>query len=108
MFVIPIGRHTLLEPVGIDEDDEREVPAFVRALGDWFERIERLERHADLVVSSNLHQLGARLSIREIALALYLERLPMSLESLQTSVLDLGRKFDVPPYLLFDAVRTIK
>lgn len=108
MFVIPIGRHTLLEPVGIDEDDGREVPAFVRALGDWFERIERLERHVDLVVRSNLQQLADRLPVGEVPLASYLERLPVSIESLHTSVLNLGSTFNVPPYLLSDAVRAIK
>ncbi len=44
----------------------------------------------------------------KIALDQYLERLPVSIELLHTSVLDLGRKFDVPPYLSSDAVRAIK
>ncbi len=106
-YVIPLGRYTLLEQIGLDEDEQREVPAFVPALGDWFERIERLEMHAWLVVRNNLKQLGDESSLREVSLAVYLERFWVSADLLRVSVLDLGRVFDVPPYLLSDAVRTI-
>lgn len=106
-YVIPLGRYTLLEQIGLDEDKQREVPAFVPGLGDWFERVERLEMHAWLVVRNNLKQLGDESSLREVSLAFYLERLSVSVDLLRVSVLDLGRAFDVPPYLLSDAVRTI-
>ena len=106
-YVIPLGRYTLLEQMGFNEDDGREVPAFVPALGDWFERVERLEIHAWLVMQNNLKQLGDESSLREVSLAAYLERLSVSADLLRASVFDLGRAFNVPPYLLSDAVRTI-
>lgn len=107
MYVIPLGRYTLLEQIELEEDDGREVPAFVSALGDWFERIERLEMHAWLVVQNNLKQLGDESLLREVSLAAYLERLSVSAELFRGSVLDLGRAFGVPPHLLADAVQTI-
>lgn len=105
--VIPIGRHTLLEQMNLNEDVEREVPAFVLALGDWFERVERLEMHAWLVMRNNLKRLGDESLFSEVPLSLYVERLAVSADMLRASVFDLGRAFDVPPYLLSDAVRTI-
>jgi len=106
-YVIPLGRYTLLEEMGLSEDDGREVPSFVPVLGDWFERVERLEMHAWLVVQNHLKQLGDESLLREVSLAAYLERLSVSADLLRASVLDLGRAFDVPPYLLADAVRMI-
>lgn len=106
-YVIPLGRYTLLEQIGLDEDDQREVPAFVPALGDWFDRVDRLEMHAWLVLQNNLKQMGDESLLREVSLAVYLERLSASVDLLRASVFDLGRAFDVPPYLLSDAVRTI-
>ena len=50
---------------------------------------------------------GDESSLREVSLAAYLERLSVSTDLLCASVFDLGRAFDVPPYLLSDAVRTI-
>ena len=107
--VLPHGRQSLLEEIGLAEDaDARPVPAFIESLGDWFERLERLETHAWLVVQDNIRLLNPTPSINEVSLSEYLERLPASPEMSRASVFDLGRAFNVPPYLLSDAVRAIE
>ena len=80
----------------------------LKECGDWFERIERLETHAWLVVQDNIRLLNPTPSISEVSLSDYLERLPASPEMSRASVLDLGRAFNVPPYLLSDALRAIE
>ena len=107
--VVPHGRHSLLEEIGLAEDaNARQIPEFIESLGDWFERIERLETHAWLVVQDNIRLLNPTPSISEVSLSDYLERLPASPEMSRASVLDLGRAFNVPPYLLSDALRAIE
>jgi len=103
--VIPIGRFTLLEQIGRDEDDDAD-PMFVAESGDWFARVERLERHARDVVQSNLRRLNVPAAAAS-PLVDYLGRLPATVEVRQAAVLDLGRAFAVPPIFLLDAVNDL-
>jgi hypothetical protein len=98
---IPVGRHTLLDQIGRDADEE-EIPAFVAGLGDWFARLERLELHAWLVMQSNLRALS-RDAQTELRLADYLERLPATTDYIRAAIRDLGRAFDLPPFILAEA-----
>lgn len=106
--VIPIGRHTLLDQIGRDEDGvDQEIPPFVTALGDWFARVERLEMHAWLVMQSNFREL-ARGAQAECTLVDYLERLPATAEFIRAAVRDLGRAFELPPDVIVEATADIE
>jgi hypothetical protein len=105
--LIPIGRFTLLEQIGLEDDAaHREVPVFTAIRGDWFERIEHLERLAWLVVKNNLKQFGGR-SSAEVSLSDYCDRFLPTADVLRASIWDLGRSFDVPAYVLADAAAEI-
>jgi hypothetical protein len=106
-YVVPLGRFTLLDQIGRNEDRDREEPPFLGALGDWFQRVERLELHAQQVVQDRLRQLDDS-SGGEVLLTQYLDRLPPSVELCQASVIDLLRAFQVPPYMILDAIREIE
>lgn len=99
--VIPTGRHSLLTHLAWSNDAEStETPEFVRELGDWFQRVERLEAHARTVVHDNLACLDEGTTDTDVPLADYLQRLPATPAVAQAAVMALGRSFGVPSYLL--------
>jgi hypothetical protein len=99
--VIPTGRHSLLEHLAwSNEGPYAEVPEFIRELGDWFDRVERLETHARNVVHDNLALLSEGTTETDVPLTEYLQRLPSTTASVQAAVLALGRAFKVPEHLL--------
>ena len=105
--VIPVGRHTLLDQIGRNEDEvDQETPPFVAALGDWFARVERLEMHARLVVQGNLRALSLNRQ-SDLLLVDYLARLPATAEFQRLAVRELGRSFALPPSLVAEATTAI-
>ena len=101
MDIAPTPRHTLMTDIAAQE--ERSVskpPRFTLSLGDWFDRVELLERHALRVIRENLESLGLQSMATDITLGDYLERLPASNVVSQQRVVALAAAFGVPRHFL--------
>lgn len=100
-IVVPSSRQTLMTTIAEEERGLRQpLPEFAAALGDWFDRVERLELHARRVVHDNLHGLGLDTLDTDVTLGEYLERLPSSTRAVQDALRSLAAEFAVPAVLL--------
>jgi hypothetical protein len=107
--MIPATRFSLLEQIGLDEDPDRiELPGCSCTATDWFARVDKLENHASRVVLKNLEQCGDIARSQPISLAAYLGRLKVSSAVVRAALLELGAAFELPEYVLDDALRTVK
>ncbi len=97
MSIAPTSRYTLLATIAAQEESNTfEPPKFASRLGDWFDRVELLERHAIRVIRENLNSLGLQSLATDVTLGEYLERLPASHADSQRSVLVLAAALGVP------------
>ncbi|MBA4016109.1 MAG: hypothetical protein C0483_02865 [Pirellula sp.] len=101
MNIAPTSRHTLMTSIAVQEEpNNSKPPKFASRLGDWFDRVELLERHALRVVRENLESLGLQSMATDITLGEYLERLPASRTVSQQRVCALAAAFGVPRQFL--------
>jgi hypothetical protein len=104
--VIPLGRFSLQEQIGLDEDpDRRELPGCACTTNDWFARIDRLEAHAARVVLKNLERCCEAAAMAPISLARYLGRQNVSPAVIRAAVADLAAALDVPNEVVVDVLR---
>lgn len=97
MNIAPTSRHTLIATIASQEESNTfKPPEFASRLGDWFDRVELLERHALRVIRENLDALGLQSLATDVTLGEYLERLPASHAVSQRSVLALAAALGVP------------
>ena len=97
MNIAPTSRHSLMTTIAAQEESNTfEPPQFASRLGDWFDRVELLERHALRVIRENLDSLGLQSMATDVTLGDYLERLPASGAFSQRSVFALAAALNVP------------
>lgn len=95
--IAPTSRHTLMTEIAAQEESAASVsPGFALRLGDWFDRVELLERHALRVIRGNLDALDLPCLSTDVTLGEYLERLPASHAVSQQSMLALAYALGVP------------
>jgi hypothetical protein len=98
--VIPSSRHTLMTTIAGNEQSPRPLPNFAVPLGDWFDRVELLEKHALAMIHENLHSLGLETLDTDVSLADYLKLLPMTQSVQHASLRALAAAFRIPASLL--------
>lgn len=100
LIVLPLGRHSLLDSVARRPVDlEHAEGAAAPETGDWFERIEFLERHVTCVVLRKLAALNGDCS-RDCPLAEYLSQLPRGSRVVASAVVALGTRVGLPRWTL--------
>jgi hypothetical protein len=106
--MVPLGRYSLLEQIGLDEDDDRiDLPGCSCTATDWFKRIDRLERHAASVVLKNLEQWPDVDPSQAISLARYFGKLSVSPAIVLASLIGLGAAFELPEHVMDEALRAV-
>jgi hypothetical protein len=97
MNIAPTSRHNLMATIAAQEESNTfKSPKFASPLGDWFDRVEFLERHALRVIRENLDSLRLQSMATDVTLGEYLERLPASSAVSQRRVFALAAALGVP------------
>jgi len=99
--VIPTGRHALMKFAQDHLADPAPSTDVSEELGDYFDRVERLEAYAQRISQENLALIAdGDVASTDVPLAQYLGALPASPTNSQAAVFALGRAFHVPAHVL--------